>query len=247
MPTYQTSYASVLGRFKAGLEVLKSDTNYTPKNATIQLPNLVSLVNKIEEKNLLVDNNLLTMRSARAERRAISFSTTSASTNCLETTLKSLLNYIGAEYSVNSAVYKQLKSYLSKIKPPRKAGEGSNSDKPDSSTTISRSEATYSSLTNIGRQVVQIITQPNFSYAPSNPNLSIENITNLVHQLETLNTTIANAQQAYSTAVSERKYLYDSSEGIKKLLPTIKLFLKSYEGGTKNVVYKQFLNALQQD
>lgn len=245
--SFQTSYASVLGRFKAGLEVLKSDTNYTPQNVAIQLPNLISLVSKIEEKNLLVDNNLLTMRTARAERRAISFSTTSSTTNCLETVLKNLLNYIGAEHSVNSAVYKQLKSYLSKIKPPRKGSEGSNSDNPNSSTTISRSEATYSSLTNIGRQVVQIITQPNFSYTPSNPNLSIANITDLVNSLETLNITIANAQQAYSKSVSERKHLYDSSEGIKKLLPTIKLFLKSYDGGTKNETYNQFLNALKKD
>ena len=247
MVSYQTSYASILGRFKAGLEVLKTDSNYMPQNEAIKIHSLIILVNKIEEMNLLVDSNLLIMRTARGKRQKISFVKTSGEINCLEMALKGLVNYIGAEHSVNSAIYKQLKGYLSKIKPPKKVTTTTESGVEIGNTSISRSEATYSSLTNIGRQMVQIITQPNFQYNPTNPNLSVANISNLVNSLETLNISIANAQQAYSKAVFERKNLYDGTDGIKKLLPIIKLFLKSYEGGTKNLVYKQFLNALKKD
>jgi hypothetical protein len=150
--------------------------------------------------------------------------------------MRNVLNYIGAENDTNNSVYLALKGYLRKIRPTNKP------KKTDGTKSPSQSERTFVSLAGYMTAVVHLISNtPDLVYSPSNPKLSISNLMVVRDQLTALNNDIAEKQSKLSQSISDRR---DSFNTTIRLIPSIKRYLASYNGGKNNSKYIQFSNAL---
>ena len=240
----QRSFQSLLGKFSAGLEILKGTGSYNPSKQVLTITALEALEANVTAKNAAVITAGATLKSLRNNRRNISFTSKDADTNCIENLIKNIASYIKAEIGKDNPAYLKINSIIKKINPPAdKKEELKEGEEPKKS--VSSSEKTYQSLVGFGNDVHTLILNLGAAYNPSNSNITVANFKVKVDELAGLNAAIVKAESDYATAVQERIEVYNGEAGINKIVPLIKDYLASFEGGKKNPDYTAFANAVK--
>ena len=240
----QRSFESTLGKFIGGLKVLKETPVYVPTKEQLKIAFLENLQADAETKNSNVVTTGVVLTDLRNERRFICFSAKDTDTNCLENLFRNIANFTKAEFSEKSPAFKRIYSILKRIKPPRDKKE-ETVDGQDPKKSKSMSEKSYEAMVGYGNEVHTIIANLGEAYSPTNTNITVENLRAKVDQLAGLNASIVKAESDYSKAVTERNEVYNGEVGIKNIIPLIKNYLASFEGGKNNEYYKSFVNAVK--
>lgn len=240
----QLSYSSVLGKFSDGNEILKGITVYNPTKQELKLASLENMKTEAEQKNAAVTSAGNSLQTLRGERRFNAFRVKGSDTNCLENRIHNISSYIKAEMGAAHPAVSKIDSIIKKFRPPsEKKVELKEGEEPKKSR--SQSEKTYQSLVGYAGDVYTIITGLGEKYNPSNQNITVVNFKAKVDELAALNSAVAKAENAYSSAVQERNEIYNGEVGIKSIISSIKDYLASLEGGKNNAAYVAYTNAVK--
>jgi len=240
----QRTFQSILGKFSGGLEVLKTVTDYHPTKLELQIASLETLKSDAESKNAAVVNTATILQTFRNNRRFISFRGKETDVNCIENLFKNIASYIKAELGEKDAAYQKIRSIIKKINPVKeKKEEPAAGEEPKKS--ISSSEKSYQSLVGFGSDVLTLITNLGTAYNPSNTNLTVANFKSKIDELANLNSAVVKAEADYNAAIDARDEIYNGNTGINNIIPMIKNYLASLEGGKSNPSYVAFINAVK--
>jgi hypothetical protein len=240
----QRSFQSIWGKFSDGVEVLKRIPGYNPSREEIKLTSLQLLKENVEAKNAAVVTTGIALSELRNKRRFISFRSEETDVNCIENLIRNAGSYIMAEAGQKNAVCDKINSILKKIEPANNKKETAAGG-AEPGQNKSSSEKSYQSLVGFGSDVLTLITNMGSAYNPSNSNITVANFKAKVDELTELNSGIIKAGIRYSTAIKERNDVYKGEKGINKLVPLIKNYLASFEGGKKNADYAAFVHAVK--
>ncbi len=240
----QRTFQAILGKFSAGLVILKNAIGYNPSKNILKLTSLEVQKTDTEAKNSAVLTAENIEQGLRKSRRHMAFKTKDSDENCIESRIKAIANYIKSEHDAKYPAYLQVTSIISKIQPPseKKAAPVEGADPKKS---ISKSEKSYQSLVGFGNDVHTIISNLGADYNPSNTNITVANFRAKVDELALLNSQIVTAKKNYATAVQERNEAYNGEAGINSTISSIKDYLASLEGGKKNPEYVAYVNAVK--
>ena len=240
----QMTFQSILGKFSAGIEILKGIVGYNPLKSILQITQLEKTKTDAEAANAKVLTAASRLQNLRNQRRAISFSCKEADTNCIENLIRNIASYIKAELGSKHTAFIKIDSILKKFKPPKeKKEEIKEGEVPKKS--ISQSEKSYESLVGFATDVYTVISELGASYNPSNTNLAAANFKTKVDELTALNAEVIKAESAFGSAVQERYEIYNGEVGINSIVSSVKNYLASLEGGKNNPSYKAYLNAVK--
>ncbi len=240
----QRTFQAILGKFSAGLDILKNVIGYNPSKNILKISSLEAQKADAEAKNSAVLSAETTEQDLRKSQRFMAFKSKDSDENCLENRIKAIANYIKAEHDAKYPAYLQVTSIISKIQPPsEKKAAPAEGEVPKKS--ISKSEKSFQSLVGFGNDVHTIISNLGADYNPSNTNITVANFRIKVDELASLNSEIVTAEKNYSTAVQERNEAYNGEAGINSTISSIKDYLASLEGGKKNPDYVAYVNAVK--
>ena len=240
----QKSFQAILGKFTLGLEVLKGVARYNPTKDILKIAALENLKTDAETKNsnAVTTGNLL--KGLRNNRSLIAFRTKESDVNCIENLIRNIASYLKAEIGSKNPAYSKVESILKRIAPPHDPKEEPKEGE-EPKKTISSSEKSYNSLVGFGNDVHTVIAELGAAYNPANVNIAAAGFKAKVDALAALNVAIVKAETDYSAAVSERDNVYNGDAGINTVIPQIKDYLASFEGGKKNPDYLTFYNAVK--
>ena len=240
----QKSFQAMLGKFTAGLEVLKGILAFSPIKVNLQIVSLTELKTAAEAKNANAVKTGNALKGLRNNRRSISFRVKDGDVNCIENLIRNVASYLKAELGAKNPSYLKVDSIIKKIDPPNDPKEEPKEGE-EPKRSISTSEKSYNSLVGFSQDVYTVLSELGEAYNPANVNIQKRGFHIKINQLTDLNASIVKAETEYSTAVSERDEVYNGENGINKIMPQIKDYLASFEGGKNNPDYIAYVNAIK--
>jgi hypothetical protein len=142
------------------------------------------------------------------------------------------------------AAYQKIRSIIKKINPVKEKNEEPAAGE-EPKKTISFSEKSFQSLVGFGADVLTLIANMGTAYNPSNTNRALINYKAKIDELANLNNTVVKAETDYSLAVNARDIIYNGEFGVNSIMPMIKNYLASLEGGKNNPSYSAYVNAVK--
>ncbi|MDX2303718.1 MAG: hypothetical protein NW226_13015 [Microscillaceae bacterium] len=225
------SEASFGNKFAKGQQILdfiKTLSNYNPPNPAFGQESLSTLLQQIDEANKKVASAAGLLAQARAVRTDSYHGKEGIKKRCAM--IRDFVGVLPAG-KVSSAylnIQKETQKMINYKKPSKKeesAGDGEASIK----RTVSTAETGFGSLLQGAKNILEIIKNLP-EYAPVNPLISIEGISQFINNLETANQSVNSLLFAYSNAVAKRQELYEGEQGLRVCFQGIKSFIAANYG-----------------
>jgi hypothetical protein len=236
MVNSQKSFETLFGRFQNGDIFVQAIAAFDPKNALIKKTNLTTFISDLAIKDKAVTENLDAWKSAVAMRKPLAFKQRDCDENCMESRIRNIYAYIGADIGKNSGAYKIIGGYLKKIAPTY---EKKDPTKPRG-VGKSPSEKSFVALNGYATQTLKLITDLGADYAPQNTNIQVTNFQTFADDMIDKTKNIAKLESDYSDSVRVRLEAYNGAEGVLERQKLIKGYLASFTGGKKSQNYVEY-------
>jgi len=192
---------------------LKKLTGFAPDNPALTDVNLGDFLDTIEDANALVAGTGQALAGARSDRRLAYFGSAKDGVAGLITLAGRVRDNVGSMAGgKKSASYKQVQKLVQKIsnyRPPRKAVSSSPPDTNAQKKEISRSEASYGSLLQAGRDLAAAVAKIT-GYNPAALDLKPAALAAAMEPLAGHNKTVTEALIDAGKATANRAKLYDA-------------------------------------
>ncbi|MEI7812320.1 MAG: hypothetical protein WCJ01_07835 [Ignavibacteria bacterium] len=254
MAVSNRSFGTRSGRFHSAFTIINSAAEYLPSNPLISKADLASFVDLTGNINSEVAVAQMKLSDAQELRRHLSFKKKDKNPRCMEVLIKEIHCYIKADIQDNEGTLKIFDEISRKMNPsykkeklpagvaengkPAKKKAGYKNGKPSC-------EKTFSSLYGYAVQVNSLINQLGAAYQPTNTDIQSAQFQAAVTALENINGEITLFEQSLIDTIARRRDLYDGKTGMKERIALIKNYLKSLQGGKKNLVYINFTRTLR--
>ncbi|MFL0123132.1 hypothetical protein V2590_00470 [Tenacibaculum maritimum] len=227
--TSQKSLASRLGNAKKLKTIVSNFTDYQPPVVEASVAKLTETIKQIETLQTNYNNAKANYTKKTNERRNIF----TEKDNALDKQLSPIRAFIEALKGKGSIELTQITTIISKMRG--RASKTTLKNEDTDTKTISQIERTYASRIANFKNIIDLLSALGQNYKPTNTNLSIASLTNLVMEAEASSEAVDLALTILKPIIEERQELF---KNLSKQTQSIKNFVKAQYGLTSNE-YKQ--------
>lgn len=222
----ESSYGARLRNAQDLLAYVSGFTNYSPPRSQESVQELTSLINLVITSNEEVAQSIQNYRSA-VDQRQVAFREGDQSLVKLPSILRGAVE---AQYGKNSSYSKEVASIIRKMRGTKLTKAPTNVSSQAQLATVSVSQQSYGSLTQLFNDLVETIGQfP--SYQTSNPDLSVQALQTRATELTQLNNAVASVVQQLSSRRATRVSQYAE---LKERIQRVKAYVKSQYGNSSS-------------
>lgn len=224
--TSEKTYGSRLANAQKLASLLATFVGYTPATPECSVPGYQALIADITNLNTTLATNAATF-STLAEQRQQLFS---KSADGMIKRLSPTAAYVKALYGKNSKEAELVVALVNKLR-----GEKTDKLKKDTEGEwVSNSQRSYGSMTNNFSSLIDTLVSFGATYAPSNPNINLAELNELLSNLNTTNNAVTQAYGKLKTSQDSRTLQYEQlSDRSARIKETVKSIY-----GTSSTEYK---------
>lgn len=228
--TSEASFGAKLQNAKKMLTFMQSLSNYKATRPEDSTDGYQKLITECDAYNTNVATNLREY-SIAVDKRSKAFM--GKEKTAVSKLISPIVKAIAGQYDKTSKEYSSVLSIVNKMRSQKieKAPTEPTEEKKES---ISRAELSYGSMLQNFKDLIATLTVFQ-TYAPANPDITLERLTNLVKELEELNTDVNAKIAPLNVTRDTRTNLFDD---LAKRSQRIKSTIASLYGNT-SVEYKQ--------
>jgi len=224
--TTENTFGAKLRRSQDLLTYISGFTSYNPPRTQENVAGMTALINSIVSTNATEAAQRGNYKIS-TDKRQIAFSKAPGS---VEKLLAPIKGAIEAQYGKKSSESEIISAIINKMRTTKITKSPADPTKEKKETTVSQSERSYGSITQMFNDIVNSLTQFT-SYNPSNPQLKITNLQATLSQLTSLNNEVAKSTQQLKTTQSSRLKQYAD---LKDRVQRIKSYVKAQYGTSSN-------------
>jgi hypothetical protein len=224
--TAENTFGARLRRAQDLLNYIQGFTGYAPPRAQESLASFTTLINSIVTTNGSESSVQQQFKSA-VDLRQAAFKGGSTSVEKLIAPIKGAVE---SQYGKNSTESEAVTSIINNMRSTQLVKPPIDPNAPAQTKTISQSERSYGSMTQMFNNIISTIGQFT-GYNPTNAAIKIAGLQATATQLTTLNNTIAQKIQALQIARASRQTQYAD---LKDRVQRIKSYVKAQYGINSN-------------